>query len=235
MKKGIAEMIIALDGPSGAGKSTVAKAVAQRLGFHCLDTGAMYRAVAWKALESGVDVHDDEATGEIARTNPIGFVLEPGNPYPVKVTIGDADVTTAIRTGRIDATVSAVAANPSVRRALVDQQRRIARDGSYVVEGRDIATVVFPDAEVKVFMTASDQERARRRVEQNKARGVGSTDFDEVYRAILKRDAIDAGRDEAPLEVAEGAVVVDTTDMTFDQVVDKICEMAGEIPAKQEA
>ena len=159
-------MIIAIDGPSGAGKSSVSKEVARKLGFNCLDTGAMYRAVAWKAVQLGAALDDAEAVGEIARTYAIEFLHEPGNPQAIGVLIGGSDVTSAIRTAEIDRAVSPVSAQVSVREALVAQQQRIGRAGDYVVEGRDIGTVVFPDAEVKVFLTASNEERARRRAEE---------------------------------------------------------------------
>ena len=137
-------MIIAIDGPSGAGKSTVAKAVAKRLGFSCLDTGAMYRAVAWRALADGVALDDAEGLGRIARACEVSFVHEPGDPMPKGVAIDGADVSAAIRTAEIDRAVSPVSAVPAVREALVAQQRRIGRSGDYVVEGRDIGTAVFP-------------------------------------------------------------------------------------------
>ena len=147
-------MIVAIDGPSGAGKSTVAKAVARTLGFSCLDTGAMYRAIAWLALNEGVSLDDNEALGELAKTAEISFVHEAGDPLPRRVIIAGNDVTEAIRTSEIDRAVSPVSAAPAVREALVAQQQRIGRLGNYVVEGRDIGTVVFPEASVKVFLKA---------------------------------------------------------------------------------
>ena len=221
-------MIIAIDGPSGAGKSTVAKAVARTLGFSCLDTGAMYRAVAWWALRDGISLDDDHALGQIAREHDIEFRTEPGNPLPNVVMIGGLDVSKAIRTAEIDRSVSAASAHPSVRKALVDQQRRIGMSGNFVVEGRDIGTVVFPDAEVKVFLTASAEERARRRVDQNAQRGVGSVDFEEVLADIIRRDDFDSSRDEAPLMAADDAVLIDSTQFTIDEVVDQICQLARE-------
>lgn len=137
-------MIVAIDGPSGAGKSTVAKAAAKRLGFSCLDTGAMYRAIAWKALADGVSFDDAEALGAIARDNEIEFGHVEGDPVPRRVFISGTEVTDAIRTSEIDRAVGPVAAVPAVREALVAQQQRIGRAGDYVVEGRDIGTVVFP-------------------------------------------------------------------------------------------
>ena len=219
-------MIIAIDGPSGAGKSSVSKLVATELGFSCLDTGAMYRSIAWQATHDGVALDDAEALGEIARTHDIEFTHEPGNPSPIGVAIGGNDVTLAIRTLEIDRAVSPVSAVPAVREALVAQQQRIGRAGDYVVEGRDIGTVVFPDAEVKVFLTASNEARARRRVLQNEQRGVGSTDYDEVLADIIRRDTADSTRATSPLVPAADAVHIDSSDMTMEEVVEAICDLA---------
>lgn len=224
-------MIIAIDGPSGAGKSTVAKAVAKKLGFSCLDTGAMYRAVAWQALQNGVALDDDAALGEIARTYDIEFGHVEGDPVPKRVFIGGAEVTDAIRTAEIDKAVSPTSAAPSVRDALVDQQRRIGNAGDYVVEGRDIGTVVFPNAEVKVFLTASDEERAHRRVRQNVDRGIGSIDYDEVLADLRRRDEHDSNRATSPLRPAEDAVHLDSTGTYIEDVIDQICALANEARA----
>lgn len=221
-------MIVAIDGPSGAGKSTVAKAVAKELGFSCLDTGAMYRAIAWQALHNGVSLDDEAALGEIARTYEIAFGHVEGDPVPKRVFIGDAEVTDAIRTAEIDRAVSPTSAAPSVRAALLDQQRRIGNGGDYVVEGRDIGTVVFPDAAVKVFLTASDEERAHRRVRQNVDRGIGSIDYEEVLADLRRRDAADSSRATAPLRAAEDAVQIDSTSHYIEEVIDQICTLARE-------
>ena len=221
-------MIVAIDGPSGAGKSTVAKAVAKELGFSCLDTGAMYRAIAWQALQNGVSLDDEAALGEIARTYEIAFGHVEGDPVPKRVFIGDAEVTDAIRTAEIDRAVSPTSAAPSVRAALLDQQRRIGTAGDYVVEGRDIGTVVFPDAAVKVFLTASDEERAHRRVRQNVDRGIGSIDYEEVLADLRRRDAADSSRATAPLRAAEDAVQIDSTSHYIEEVIDQICTLARE-------
>lgn len=218
--------IIAIDGPSGAGKSTVAKVVAKELGFSCLDTGAMYRAVAWQALQNGVDLTDNEALGGVARSYDISFGHVDGDPIPKRVFIGDSEVTTEIRTMEIDRAVSPTSAAPAVREALVEQQRRIGNAGDYVVEGRDIGTCVFPNAEVKVFLTASNEERARRRVLQNEQRGVGSTDYEEVLADLIRRDEADSSRATSPLRPAEDAVLLDSTQLTFEQVVEQICNLA---------
>lgn len=219
-------MIIAIDGPSGAGKSTVAKAVAKKLDFSCLDTGAMYRAVAWQALQDGVSLDDEGALGAIAREQDIEFGHEQGDPIPKRVFIGGVEVTQAIRTAEIDKAVSPVSAARPVRKALVAQQQRIGHAGNYVVEGRDIGTVVFPEAEVKVFLTASDEERAHRRVRQNVDRGIGSIDYDEVLADLQRRDAHDSSRATSPLEPAEDAVHLDSTDSYIEDVIESICEMA---------
>ena len=221
-------MIIAIDGPSGAGKSTVAKSVAKRLGFSCLDTGAMYRAVAWQALQNGVDLEDGNALGKIADEYPIEFATVAGDPAPKTVSIGGVDVTDAIRTAEIDKAVSPVSATPSVRAALVRQQQRIGAAGNYVVDGRDIGTVVFPNAEVKVFLTASAEERAHRRVRQNADRGVGSIDYEEVLDDIRRRDEYDSSRALSPLKPAEDAVHIDSTSTYIEDVIDTICKLAEE-------
>lgn len=221
-------MIIAIDGPSGAGKSTVAKAVAKQLGFSCLDTGAMYRAVAWKALQEGIDLADNEVLGQLALANDIEFGHEEGNPAPKQVLIDGIDVTDAIRTMEIDKAVSPVSAAPAVRTALVAQQQRIGKKGNYVVEGRDIGTVVFPDAELKIFLTASDEERAHRRVRQNCDRGIGSMDYQEVLADLRRRDEYDSTRATSPLKPADDAVMLDSTENYIEDVIDRICLLAKE-------
>ncbi|MCL2826555.1 MAG: (d)CMP kinase [Eggerthellaceae bacterium] len=219
-------MIIAIDGPSGAGKSTVAKAVAKKLGFACLDTGAMYRAVAWQALEDGVALDDNAALGVLAREKEIAFgPVVPGD-VSQKVFIGGADVTDAIREPRIDRAVSPVSAAPAVRTALVGQQQRIGRAGDYVVEGRDIGTAVFPDAELKVFLTATDEQRAHRRVRQNIDRGLGSYGYDEVLADLKRRDEYDSTREASPLRAADDAVMLDSTDCYIEEVIERICALA---------
>lgn len=221
-------MIIAIDGPSGAGKSTVAKAVAKKLGFSCLDTGAMYRAIAYKALTSGVALDDQEALGLLARESVVSFGHTAGNPVPREVYIDDVEVTDKIRTAEIDKAVSPVSATPAVREALLDQQRRIGLSGNYVVEGRDIGTVVFPQAELKIFLTASAEERAHRRVRQNVDRGIGSIDYAEVLADIERRDEVDSNRATAPLKPAEDALLLDSTDHYIEDIIETICSCARE-------
>ena len=220
-------MIIAIDGPAGSGKSTVAKQVARTLGFQYLDTGAMYRSVAWYALQHDVALDDEEELSRIASGQRIEFTHEPGNPIANGVAIGGADCTRAIRTPPVDASVSAVSAVPGVRSALVGQQRAIAAENDIVMEGRDIGTVVFPHAELKVFLTASAEERARRRAAQNAEKGYGETDAQAILAAIRQRDEADSSREVAPLAAAGDAVLLDTTGLSIAEVVDSIAALAA--------
>jgi cytidylate kinase len=194
--------LIAIDGPAGAGKSTVSRAVAERLGLDRLDTGAMYRSVAWEALRQGVDPADQAAVGAIAAAADISVAKE--------VAINGVDVTHAIRTPEVSRAVSIVAANPDVRRELVARQRRWAgeRKGG-VVEGRDIGSVVFPDATLKVYLTASPEERARRR-------------HDESADGVATRDRLDSTRLASPLTQAPDAHVLDTTGRSVEDVVEEV-------------
>jgi cytidylate kinase len=201
-------MVIAIDGPAGAGKSSVARAVAERLGFTYLDTGAMYRVVALAAAESG------EEPARVAEQAEIDV----GD----RVTLGGRDVTEAIRTPEVSAGASRVAADPAVRAALVRRQQQMVKGGDWVAEGRDIGTVVAPDAAVKVFLTASPQERARRRAAQ-----IGG-DPDAILREQHERDRRDATADRTVLEPAADAVPVDTTGLSLDEVVAQIETLAVE-------
>ena len=216
-------MIVAIDGPSGAGKSTIAKIVAKTVGFSCLDTGAMFRSIAVLALEKGISLDDDAALGALATENEIAFTFDDNEERTQHVFIAGKEVTSTIRTAEVDKAVSPVSAAPSVRAALLEQQRRIGNAGNYVVEGRDIGTTVFPQAEVKIFLTASPEERARRRVSQNEARGIGSVDYEEVLADIIRRDQADSTRAVSPLRQAEDAYLLDSSDLTIDQVVEAIC------------
>lgn len=219
-------MIIAIDGPSGAGKSTIAKAVAKKLGFSCLDTGAMYRAVAYRALKDGVALDDAEHLGALAQDHIISFGHDAGDPVPRKVYIDGEDITDLIRTAEIDKAVSPVSASSQVREALVMQQQTIGAQGNYVVEGRDIGTVVFPEAELKIFLTASPEERAHRRVRQNVDRGIGSINYEEVLADIIRRDEIDSNRTTSPLKPAEDSIHIDSTDEYIEAIIEKIITLA---------
>jgi cytidylate kinase len=208
-------MIVTIDGPAGAGKSTVARRLARRLDYRLLDTGAIYRAVALGALRAGVALDDEPRLAAIARDLEIDFRFE-GDTNPVLV--AGEDVSAAIRTPEASQGASKVSAWPAVRAALLELQRRLGGSGGVVVEGRDTGTVVFPDAGAKFFLTASDEERARRRMDELAAGGK-ATPLTEVLREIRERDARDAGRDVAPMKAAADAVLVDSSTMTLDEVV----------------
>ncbi|MFM7617752.1 MAG: (d)CMP kinase [Actinomycetes bacterium] len=208
--------VVAIDGPAGSGKSTVARAVAAALGLEVLDTGAMYRAVTLAVLEAGADPDDAEACGAAARAARIDL----GH----RVRLDDRDVTEAIRGPAVTAAVSTVSAHPAVRGVLVGHQRTWAEaHGGAVVEGRDIGTVVFPNATLKVFLTASDEERARRRARDEVAAD-RSVDVAEVQADLARRDRLDRGRAASPLVAATDAVRVDSTDRTIDDVVRSIVD-----------
>lgn len=221
-------MIIAIDGPAGSGKSTIAKQVASMLGFHYLDTGALYRCIANYALENGIAFDDAAALEAVARDIPVVFSHEPGSPVATGVSFGGVDVTDAIRTPAVDKAVSPVSAVPEVRAALVEQQRRIAAHDDIVMEGRDIGTVVFPHADLKIFLTASPEERARRRALQNAERGFGDTDPAVILEGLIARDKADSTRTTSPLKPAADAHELDTTHMSIDEVCDAIVKMARE-------
>jgi cytidylate kinase len=208
-------MVIAIDGPAGAGKSTVARAVAAELGFTYLDSGAMYRCIALAAAEAGVDADDGEALGRLASGLEIG--LEDG-----RVTLGEREVGADIRTPAVTAAASRVSVHPQVREALVARQRQLIAAGRYVAEGRDIGTVVSPDASLKVFLTASDEERAQRRAAET------GEDFESVLDAQRRRDGRDRDREHGALRAAEDAVELDTTGVALQEVVRRVVALARE-------
>ncbi len=214
-------MIIAIDGPAASGKSTVARAVAERLGVEYLDTGAMYRAVAYRALAEGLPLDDPAGLETLARRTDIRFAHEDGSSLPTAVIVDDVDATEAIRSPAVDDAVSQVARVPGVRAAMVAKQRELARGSDTVLEGRDIGTVVFPDADVKVFLTASAEERARRRLQDMRDRGV-ETSADRVEESLVRRDGLDSSRADSPLAAAADAVELDTTGLTVDEVVERV-------------
>lgn len=208
-------MVIAIDGPAGAGKSTVARAVAARLGFTYLDTGAMYRSIALAARDRGIDPNDGTALGRLTRELEIG--LEDGT-----VTLDGRDVTAEIRRPEVGDAASTVSTHREVREAMVERQRELIAAGRYVAEGRDIGTVVAPDAPLKVFLTAADDERARRRSAETGA------DQAEVLEAQRRRDDRDRDREHGALRPAADAVELDTTDLSADEVVERVVSLATE-------
>jgi len=216
-------IVVAIDGPAGAGKSTVAKLVAKRLGYLYVDTGAMYRAVALKALRLGMDIRDEVVMSHLAQMTDI--VLQPQPDGGVRVFLDGEDVSEAIRTPEVSEAASVISAYQGVREALTAKQKLLAERGGVVMEGRDVQTVVAPDAEVKIFLTASLQERAKRRWLELRERGV-DIPYEQVLRDLEERDERDRNRSIAPLRKAPDAVEIDTTDMTVEQVVDKIVELA---------
>lgn len=206
--------VIAIDGPAGSGKSTVARAVAERLGLDYLDTGAMYRSVAFSVLSAAGDPDDLEFAAKAARAMELSVDDD-------RVVVNGIDATLQIRGPEVTRAVSAVAANPQVRRELVSRQREwIERRGGGVLEGRDIGTVVFPDAELKVYLTADAEVRAQRR-----AKEVTDLDYRTIAADLCRRDTVDSNRDVAPLTEAEDAVIIDTSKLTVEEVVDRIVDL----------
>lgn len=230
-------MIVAIDGPSGSGKSSVARAVARRCGLTYLDTGAMYRSVANACLEEGVDPCDAERVADVARAISIAFEARDDGQT---VIANGSDVTERIRTPEVERAVSPVSANPAVREVMVALQRRMGSAGDVVAEGRDIGTVVFPAAEVKVFLTASPAARARRRAVQRMGGNLAtnanaSASEEEVGRVLAdleRRDAYDSTRAASPLRPAPDAHRVDSSDLSFDEVVDLIVSLSPELEAR---
>jgi pantoate ligase / CMP/dCMP kinase len=232
--------IVAIDGPAGAGKSTIARHLAQALGVTYLDTGAMYRALTWLVLKSDVSVNDEPAVAELVSQCEIEFreaAVHEGKfasgtsetssaaKLPPAIWVNGEDVTQEIRSLEVTAQVSAIAAQPAVRQELVKQQQRYGRRGGIVIEGRDIGTHVFPDAEVKIFLTASVQERARRRQKDLKEQGKGEISLDQLEHAIIERDQKDSTRALAPLRKAADAIEIQTDDFTIDEVIEKIVQI----------
>lgn len=215
-------MRIAIDGPAGAGKSTVARMVAERLGYIYIDTGAMYRAVTYSALQAGIAPEQTEQISELARY--LELRLEPGK-HGQLVFVNEVDVTDAIRTNEVAIHVSKIAQIAEVRSILVKQQQIMAKDGGIVMDGRDIGSRVLPDAEVKVFLTASVEERARRRYEEMLAKQMHIS-YEQLLQDITERDEADQNREVSPLVIAKDAVVIDTTNLSIDQATDAIVQLA---------
>ena len=224
--------VIAVDGPAGSGKSSVCRAVAARLGLRYLDTGAMYRAMTWAMLDAGIDVDDADAVARHAESVHIISGTDPAEPT---IHVAETDVSGPIRGDDVTGAVSAVSAMPSVRERLVAIQRaevaaaHAAGDG-IVVEGRDITTVVLPDADVRVFITADPAVRAARRAAQDEGLGKDGVDVQQTQTDLLARDAKDSNREASPLVLAPDAVVVDTTGLTLDESIDRVCALVDALP-----
>lgn len=214
--------IVAIDGPAGAGKSSVARRLAQILGFAFLDTGAMYRAGTWRCLEEGVDMNDPEVLADATRDMSLDIREEDGAQ---KVYVDGRDVTEAIRSPEVTRMIYKYDQYPQVREQLVALQRRFGAQGPTVAEGRDIGTVVFPQAKCKIYLDAALDERARRRMREKEGKGV-SVDFDTVRTEMAERDIRDRTREASPLRCADDAIVVDTTSKTFDEVVEEVARLA---------
>lgn len=219
---------IAIDGPSAAGKSTIAKKLAEKLNYVHLDTGAMYRCTAMKALKTGIDLEDEKALCAMLADTQITLTPQ-GSVY-----LDGEDVTSSIRKDEISLVASSVSRHPGVRKDLVNRQKQMAEDGGFIMDGRDIGTVVLPDAKVKVFMTASAQARARRRYDQNMAEGIPSESLEEITQEIMQRDYQDTHRRASPLTKAADAVEIDTSDMTIEQVCKAIYDLAQPFVSKEE-
>ena len=213
---------IAIDGPAASGKSTTARELARRLGYLYIDSGAMYRAVTLKALKQGIPTTDAAEMARLAQTCRIEF--RPDSRKTMVLLDGE-DVSEAIRSPEVNGHINPVAANPRVREILVKKQQELGRQGGVVMDGRDIGTVVFPDAELKIYMEASAEERARRRWRELRSKGI-EIDFQQVYQEILTRDKSDCTRDHGPLRKAPDAIVLDTTHLTIPEQVEKIYRLA---------
>ncbi len=212
---------VAIDGPAGAGKSSIAKAVAKNLGFVYIDTGAMYRAAAVYALENGIEIVADAFSNEILNKIKIDIEYDDDGQ---RILLCGRDVSERIREADASIGASDIATIPAVRLKLVELHRRLAEKSSVIMDGRDIATYVLPDAEVKIFLTASVDERARRRFAELEKKGMAA-DFEKVKKDIEYRDKNDSEREFAPLKMADDAVLVDTSDMTIDEVIERITEI----------
>ncbi len=228
-------MIVAIDGPAGSGKSSVARRIAKERQLTLLDTGAMYRAITWECLQEGIDPTDESAVGRLADQAHIDFGTAADGSQTVA--LNGTDVTQQIRTPQVDQNVSAVSAIHEVRKAMVELQRQMGAQGDVIAEGRDIGTTVFPNADVKIFLTASPEARAFRRTAQREGMDaaiqadaqVNAREQEKILQDLIRRDQLDSSRAESPLRQAEDAHHIDSSDLTFDQVVSQIEALMDEV------
>jgi cytidylate kinase len=220
------KLTVAIDGPSGVGKGTIARRVAARLGYRHVDTGAMYRAVAWAAVQEGIELGDEDRVAHLARR----AALEVSDGF---TGIDGHDVTRAIRTPEIDRAASAVARLPGVRRVLVERQRELGAGGGVVMEGRDIGTVVSPDADVKIYLDAALEERARRRASDPAHASNGAVPLAEIATEMEARDLADSTRKSSPLVIAPDAHIIDTTGLSIDEVTERVLAVVEEVASRQ--
>ncbi|MBE3568592.1 MAG: (d)CMP kinase [Bacillales bacterium] len=220
----VKEIQIAIDGPAAAGKSTVAKLVARKLSYLYIDTGAMYRALTYKALRLRADLEDEQELAKILNNTNIKLVQKNGEQ---RVLLDGMDVTDEIRSHEVTKHVSTVSKHPLVRKEMVERQRELARKGGIVMDGRDIGTHVLPNAEVKIFLVATVEERAKRRLRENLAKGFES-DLVQLMKEIALRDKMDSEREASPLKKADDAIELDTTSLSIEKVVDHIMELVKE-------
>ena len=217
---------VAVDGPAGSGKSTITKMVAKSLGFNYVDTGAMYRALTFNFLSNGLDELEEEKIKELLSKTDFKVEYVDGVQY---VYVNDVEVSDKIRTAEVSKFTSLFAKSPAVREFLIDTQRNLANTNNIIMDGRDIASVVLPNADVKIFLTASVEERARRRVLDFERQGIENVDFEKVKEDIKARDWQDENRDIAPLIKVESATLIDTTSLTIDEVVEKMTELVKSV------
>lgn len=217
---------VAVDGPAGSGKSTITKMVAKTLGFNYVDTGAMYRALTYNFLSNGLNELEEEKIKELLSKTDFKVEYVDGVQY---VYVNDEEVSDKIRTAEVSKFTSLFAKSPAVRDFLIDTQRNLANTNNIIMDGRDIASVVLPNADVKIFLTASVEERARRRVLDFERQGIENVDFEKVKEDIKARDWQDENRDIAPLVKVESATLIDTTSLTIDEVVEKMTELVKSV------
>lgn len=213
------KLIIAIDGPAGAGKSSVARKLARQLDYLFINTGAMYRAVAWKAQQSGIPLDDVERIGRLARESRIELT---GPVDSTRVLVDGEDITESITSPQVSQAASVVSAIPAVRRALVARQQQMGNEGGVVMEGRDIGTMVFPDADIKIYLDASSEARSRRRFDEDTARGIAVASIERMRSEIEERDLRDKSRDDSPLLQAEDAIYIDSSGLSIEEVVVRI-------------